>query len=254
MRKYVGLMVLGTDNIQRIRHLFPYYHAIRNNPHIYHVLDVGCGEGYGASLMARHFKRVTGADIDLDIIKYARDKYFNQSYRLAFLPLRTCQKHKYDMITCHQVIEHVDDPVSFLKMLKNMLKKNGKLQITTPNRITRIGSKGKPFNRDHVDEYSKKNLEIFYKKAGFEEVNIYGIYATDEIHEIENNRIRQSLPVKLAIMLNLHKLAPDWLHSTVSNMRHSAKRIIHKAELKDFKKSTVTAGSLDLMAISYNNL
>jgi len=40
---------------------------------------------------------------------------------------------KFDTIIAGEVIEHLESPVKFIRYLKNMLKKKGRLIITTPN-------------------------------------------------------------------------------------------------------------------------
>jgi protein-L-isoaspartate O-methyltransferase len=40
-----------------------------------HVLDIACGEGYGANLLARVASKVTGVDVDGSTIEHAKGKY-----------------------------------------------------------------------------------------------------------------------------------------------------------------------------------
>jgi 2-polyprenyl-3-methyl-5-hydroxy-6-metoxy-1,4-benzoquinol methylase len=42
------------------------------------VLDIGCGEGYGAHYLAEFAASVKGIDYDAEIINYATDKYKNE--------------------------------------------------------------------------------------------------------------------------------------------------------------------------------
>ena len=39
----------------------------------------------------------------------------------------------FDVVLCHHVIEHVDDPVGFIKGVNSIMKPNGVLVIGTPN-------------------------------------------------------------------------------------------------------------------------
>src|SRR5689334_2291569 len=43
------------------------------------VLDIACGEGYGANIMAQTAMQVTGIDIDAEIIRNAAKKYIRSN-------------------------------------------------------------------------------------------------------------------------------------------------------------------------------
>lgn len=96
-------------------------------------LDVGCGFGFlvdyvktvygwGAkgiepSAFAEYGKR----DLDVDIVN-------------APLVWNGFDE-KYDVVFCAEVVEHVKDPIEFIKKLSSYLKQDGVLMITTPNAL-----------------------------------------------------------------------------------------------------------------------
>lgn len=47
------------------------------------VLDIACGDGYGAAMLAKHAVDVTGVDIDSPTVERARSKY--KANNLRFL-------------------------------------------------------------------------------------------------------------------------------------------------------------------------
>jgi len=49
------------------------------------VLDIACGEGYGADLMAKTAQKVVGVDISQECITHANDKYVPTNTNLEFL-------------------------------------------------------------------------------------------------------------------------------------------------------------------------
>ncbi len=75
-----------------------------------HVLDFGCGP----TLVLKKLISKKGFSVD------AYDKYFHP-----------CELSKYDVITCTEVVEHLSDPLSTLKMLKEHLNSSGCIAVMT---------------------------------------------------------------------------------------------------------------------------
>ncbi len=98
------------------------------------VLDVGCGTGYGAHLLAATAARVEAVDYSNEAIAYCAEHYSrpNLSYRklraedLAF-------KQEFDVALSFQVIEHLHDTSAFLASLTAAVRPGGIILLTTPN-------------------------------------------------------------------------------------------------------------------------
>ena len=105
------------------------------------VLDFGCGTGYGAAALAGVAEAVTALDIDPAAIQWARDAHRNP--RLHFEQRsdlgRGLPAHSFDLVTCFEMIEHVDHDtqIATMRSIASLLKRDGKLVISTPNpRVT----------------------------------------------------------------------------------------------------------------------
>jgi SAM-dependent methyltransferase len=97
------------------------------------VLDVACGEGYGAAAMLRAGARsVVGVDIDPTICEYARRKYGvdTRPGDAASLPIGDASV---DVVVSFETIEHVPDTGRFLDECSRVLRPGGRLVISTPN-------------------------------------------------------------------------------------------------------------------------
>jgi 2-polyprenyl-6-hydroxyphenyl methylase/3-demethylubiquinone-9 3-methyltransferase len=105
------------------------------------ILDVGCGAGLAAEALARHGHDVLGIDAAGEAIEVARRHAEGQGLRLAY---RSCpaeellaEGQRFPVITSLEVIEHVPDPVAFVRVLAALLDPGGVLVLSTLNRTRR---------------------------------------------------------------------------------------------------------------------
>ncbi|MGO9373052.1 MAG: methyltransferase domain-containing protein, partial [Syntrophobacteraceae bacterium] len=119
------------------------------------VLDIGCGVGYGSQYLALNgADRVVAFDIDPETVEYARENYGakNLEYRMDSAESFSFIE-KFDIITCFEVIEHLEEQERLLRCIKKALKKKGFLIVSTPRPFGQMRS---PF---HVKEVK---FEEFY--------------------------------------------------------------------------------------------
>ncbi len=96
------------------------------------VLDVGCGTGYFAFHAAKKGAKVLGIDYAEEGINIAKKKYVHKNLKFEKEDVKNI-KEKFDIIVSIGVIEHMDEPLEILKLLKSKLYPKGKIIITTPN-------------------------------------------------------------------------------------------------------------------------
>ncbi len=165
-----------------------------------YVLDYGCGSGYGSALLSNYANKVIGVDINEEVIDYCNRTYrlpnlsFKKIYPNYTLPFK---EKLFDVIVSFQVIEHIPDVQGYLFELKSVLKDNGVLFITTPNTRYRLLPFQKPWNPEHIREYSLRRLNKELIPV-FKKVKIIGVYGTDEINAIECKRVKQN-PFKIYV-------------------------------------------------------
>ena len=99
------------------------------------AVDVGCGAGLLAEPLARLGAEVTGLDPAPESIAAARIHAEGQGlaidYRVGSVEALT---GPYDLVTSLEVVEHVNEPRTFVAGLADALAPDGLLILSTPNR------------------------------------------------------------------------------------------------------------------------
>jgi 2-polyprenyl-3-methyl-5-hydroxy-6-metoxy-1,4-benzoquinol methylase len=150
-------------------------------------LDVGCGDGSRTAIFNAHGRTVWGIDRMVWLADGVRKhiRFVQADFmegRLAF------EDGSFDLIFSFDVIEHLKEPSVMLDEMRRLLKKDGVLIISTPNRnricgfiLQAAGLRKFPFYPDegtrefdpyawHYREYTAGELRRFLRAEGFETV------------------------------------------------------------------------------------
>ena len=122
------------------------------------MLEAGCGEGYGADLLADVARHVIGLDYDESAVAHVKARYPRVEMRhgnLAELPL---PDGAVDVVVNFQVIEHLWDQPQFVAECLRVLRPGGVLMMSTPNRITFSPGRDTPINPFHTRELNAAEL------------------------------------------------------------------------------------------------
>ncbi len=134
------------------------------------VLDIACGEGYGASGLARAgASSLIGVDVSPETCEHARTKYGIDA-RPGDAQAIPLPDRSVDVVVSFETIEHVPAPETFVDECTRVLAEDGTLVISTPNRPVYTGdSSSNPF---HVREFDEDEFrELLGRK--FREVTLY---------------------------------------------------------------------------------
>lgn len=94
-----------------------------------HVLDAGCGDGFGSFLLAENGYHVTGVDIAEAMIERAVKKrvHTNINFQKGSLTELPLNNHSMDAVMAINSIEWVEQPLQVLDEFHKVLKPGGKL-------------------------------------------------------------------------------------------------------------------------------
>jgi SAM-dependent methyltransferase len=149
------------------------------------VLEAGCGEGYGADLIADVARRVVALDYDEATVTHVRARYPRVDVRhgnLAQLPL---PDGSVDVVVNFQVIEHLWDQPQFVAECLRVLRPSGLLLMSTPNRVTFTPGSDTPINPFHTRELNARELTELLESAGFALEAMAGVFHGPTLAELD---------------------------------------------------------------------
>jgi O-antigen biosynthesis protein len=126
------------------------------------VLDLGSGEGFGASILAQAAEQVIGVDVDADAVAHASRSYAGERLRFeraSALDLSSFAPGSFGAVVAFEMIEHVVDHERVLAEVERVLAEDGVFVVSTPDRDTYAAAAG------HVNEFHEHELTIAELRA-----------------------------------------------------------------------------------------
>lgn len=128
------------------------------------VLDIGCGSGLMLNAL-ENIGQTYGMDMSDDAINFSKE-IFNGKIEKGFLPDHSpYPENFFDLITALDVIEHIDQDVDSLRMIRAHLVSGGKAIITVPAYMF-LWSAFDDLN-EHKRRYTLTELNTKLVQAGF---------------------------------------------------------------------------------------
>jgi SAM-dependent methyltransferase len=151
------------------------YHLIAPQLQGLTVLDVACGEGYGTHLLAHHAQSVIGVDISQPALQHAQQRYTkcdNLQFVLADCGHLPFANACFDCVVSFETIEHIDAQEAFLGEIRRVLRPDGLLLLTSPNKAE-YSDKRQFSNEFHIRELYREELAELIGEF-FPQVRWYG--------------------------------------------------------------------------------
>lgn len=151
------------------------------------ILEVGCGPGVFYKPWSELNVDWTGVDINPLWMKFGKENGVPISNKSL-----SSIKRQFDVVMAHQVIEHVEDPVAFIKEIKSLLRPGGLIHLELPNqaglsaKLRKISSR---FSYDygfiqppmHLRAYYKKTIKYLFEDLDLETKLIFSCANTDMV-------------------------------------------------------------------------
>ncbi|MGE5341385.1 MAG: class I SAM-dependent methyltransferase [Candidatus Omnitrophota bacterium] len=158
-------------------HMASYKHALRC-AYGKKILDLGCGVGYGSHFLASFgASEVVAADCDSLVVDYARRNYSHPNLRYVQMDCNApfpFDDQSFDLVFSSQAIEHIRNPLEFMKEIRRVLRYGNFCIITTPNQELFSPDPSKNENQHHINEMNFSQLESLGRKI-FKKSKMAGI-------------------------------------------------------------------------------
>lgn len=183
------------------------------------VLDIACGEGYGTNLLAKTAGEIFGVDRCAETVGSAKSRYpaGNLKFMQGDIANIPFQANTFDIIICFETIEHVGDQEKVLQEFKRVLKSDGVLVISTPEKKNYSDIRGykNPF---HVKEFYELEFKAFLNTY-FLNTNILYQYTTygSSIHYETEIKIDEILTGNYVAFSKITNPSPTYILSICSD-------------------------------------
>jgi 2-polyprenyl-3-methyl-5-hydroxy-6-metoxy-1,4-benzoquinol methylase len=154
------------------------------------VIDMACGEGYGADVLAATAAEVVGVDANPEAHEHARLRYRGPNLRFERDLVETYGDAA-DAVVFLQTIEHLRDPGAVLEHFRTLVAggdgaAGGWVYVSTPNVLTLAPAGAeRSDNPWHVHEYKAEEFERLCR-ATFGSVQLFGLFHARKLraHEL----------------------------------------------------------------------
>lgn len=192
------------------------YAAVRDRCAGAVVLEAGCGEGYGADLLADVAAAVLALDLDAAAAAHVARRYPRVAVARANLVALPVRDGAADALVSLQVVEHLWDQALFLRECHRALRPGGALLLSTPNRLTFSPGRDAPLNPFHTRELAPAELAGLVSAAGFAGVELLGLHHGPRLRELDALHGGSIVDAQLAVALGGRDWSPALLADVAS--------------------------------------
>ncbi len=190
------------------------------------ILDIGCSVGTLLNVSEqRGFTSQTGVELNVIVYKICKKNYPKYTI-LHKLPTNST----FDVIIMSDVLEHLQNPFTYLQELRTLLNKDGLLFIITPDYdifCTRYITNVKPI--EHIYYFTKQTLTAALLKASYVPLHIANIVREQHITSLlqsstsENKLLKKIL--QLILFFHMDKLIENLF---IKHLKHNIVAMVKK--------------------------
>jgi len=173
----------GNHKHKAFQHWAKIIKRLKPNKNKLRLLDIGCGTGGFLEYANNIGFELHGFDASNAQVGYARKLFPNVRHAKGcfdYLDKYGDQNLLFDVVTLWDVLEHIRNPLDYLREVREVIRPGGLIYISTPNGLAKLWKlnlyKYLSINIDlcgeltpweHVFYYSHRSLEILLSQSGF---------------------------------------------------------------------------------------
>jgi len=219
------------------------------------ILEVGSGLGYLTYALNHAGYHAFGIDLSKSSIEQAKRKYGNffiNSDLKSFAQKNKDESSKYDLIIATELIEHVTDPIQFIRDCIPLLSNQGSILLTTPNYYfeNKIWETESP--PVHRFWFSKKTFEVIANILNLNVSFLNDTYSNLIVDYLVTSRNRNNPDLRSPFICeDLSRCCPD-IEKFKTSRHPFIKRILYSEEIRNlmnitFRKFVHYQGSLGVV-------
>ncbi len=162
------------------------------------LLDIGCADGRFVYAAARRGIDALGIDHSERLVREGNDRYGGSRLHHTSIEELTTLGRMFDVVTMFEVIEHVVDPLALVKIARPLVRPDGVIIVSTPNRL---GSPRADAELDrpphHLTRWSPFALHSALTAGGYVDIHVATAPPEIGVREFVLRRLRFGLVGRL---------------------------------------------------------
>lgn len=147
-----------------------HYYAIKNGKGK-KVIEFGCATGAAASVLRDFGWDVTATDVSKYAVKKAKKIYKEIKFMVQDME-RPFRGEKFDLAVAFDVIEHLPNPETGIQNIYKLLKKDGAVICTTPNKYPHVSNDPTHINVKRPQEWKKIFRNIGFRNIFMKQITL----------------------------------------------------------------------------------
>lgn len=160
--------------LERLNHRHPH-------PESRAVLDVGCGYGFFVDVLGRRGYDAVGIDASAERLALARDHLEGRFIQgIIDSDFVAAHREAFGWVTLFHVLEHVADPVTFVKQCFELVQPGGWMLVEVPNLADELLDHSPEYRafywqRAHLSYFDAPHLSLVLRRAGVGRFRVRGV-------------------------------------------------------------------------------
>jgi SAM-dependent methyltransferase len=181
------------------------------------VLDIGCNDGSQLDAFKRLGYMTFGIDPAENLHPISSAKHFH--VWCDFFNKESADKmhHNFTVITTQNAFAHIPDPLTYLKLCKDLLRDEGKIFISTSQADMVLNGEFDTIYHEHISYYNAESMRRLAERAGLHLIDVVKtpIHGTSYIfilakHPANEERMRNILAMEMLVGLQTPSTYTNW--------------------------------------------